>query len=342
MNRRSLLVSLIALGGCSPMLVQQPLTAPRTFAGPELSLAPSDAGPGQGVFTSFDGASLGLTVWPTAEAPRAVIVGLHGMNDYANAFHLAAPVWAGQGIATYAFDQRGFGRSVGRGVWAGEDLMTEDVRVFVDLVRARHPGVPLVVAGESMGGAVAICSFASARPPAADRLVLLAPAVWGWSSQPLPNKTLLWITSHLTPEKPVEPPGWLRTVIQPSDNTEELIAMGRDRQMIWGARPDTVHGLVDLMEQAWLRVGEIRVPVAYLYGANDQVIPAPPSLQAVSRLKTGDRSAYYAEGYHLLIRDQQRSTVIADVASFVLDPAVSLPSGAPPAPAPSGPDHSPV
>ena len=38
-------------------------------------------------------------------------------NDYANAFHMAAPYWAERGVKTYAYDQRGFGRSYGRGEW---------------------------------------------------------------------------------------------------------------------------------------------------------------------------------------------------------------------------------
>lgn len=340
MNRRALLVSLAALGGCAPILVQQPLTAPRTFTGPGLMIDPDGPRPGEGQFISFDGARLGATVWPASGRVEAVIVGLHGMNDYANAFHLAAPIWADRGIATYAFDQRGFGRSVGRSVWAGRDLMTEDLRVFVDLVRARHPGVPLVVAGESMGGATAICAFASVRPPAADRLVLMAPAVWGWSSQPLPNKALLWITAHMTPDQAVEPPGWLSNVIQPFDNTEEMISMGRDPLMIWGARPDTILGLVDMMEAAWAEIGAVEVPVAYLYGARDEVIPAVPSRQAAAALKPGDLTAYYAEGYHLLMRDHQRRTVIDDVAAFVLSPDQPLPSTAPPIPAPPRSNHS--
>jgi alpha-beta hydrolase superfamily lysophospholipase len=306
------------------MALQQRLTPGAGFAGPSL---------GEEVFVGFDGARLGLTIWQTPAPPVAVVVGLHGMNDYANAFHFSAPVWAGQGIATYAFDQRGFGRSVGRGIWAGADLMTEDLRVFVDLVKARHPGVPIIVAGESMGGAVAICAFASDRPPAADRLVLMAPAVWGWSSQPLPNKTLLWLTANLSPGQVVTPPGWLARTIKPSDNAEELIAMGRDRLMIWGARPDTVYGLVTLMEEAWREVGKVEVPTAYLYGANDDVIPKPPSLKAAARLKKTDRTAYYAHGYHLLMRDHQRAVVIGDAASFILRPDLPLPSGAPPVPA---------
>ncbi|RYF91214.1 MAG: alpha/beta hydrolase [Caulobacteraceae bacterium] len=328
MNRRLFLLSataVTALGACAPMALQSPLTPAADFAGPSLE---------GDWFTSFDGARLGATLWPAVGETRVALVALHGMNDYANAFHLAAPDWAARGIATYAFDQRGFGRSVGRGIWAGRELMSEDLRVFVDLVKARHPGVPVVVAGESMGGAVAICAFASDRPPAADRLLLLAPAVWGWSSQPLPNKTLLWITARVTPGQPIEPPGWLADVIHPSDNTEEMIAMGRDRLMIWGARPDTISGLVDLMEAAWSEIGAVKVPVAYLYGANDEVIPETPSRQAANRLKPGDKTAWYAKGYHLLIRDHQRQTVIEDAASFILTPEAPLPSGMPRIPRP--------
>ena len=39
-------------------------------------------------FTSFDGAKLGLTVWNAqgTDEPEYVVVGVHGMNDYAAAF----------------------------------------------------------------------------------------------------------------------------------------------------------------------------------------------------------------------------------------------------------------
>ena len=80
-----------------------------------------------------------------------MIVGLHGMNDYANAFHLAGPWWAAQGVTTYAYDQRGFGRSPQRGVWGGAELMAEDLRTVTALVRQRHPHALIVVAGDQHG-----------------------------------------------------------------------------------------------------------------------------------------------------------------------------------------------
>ena len=64
----------------------------------------------------------------------AVIVALHGVNDSRAAFRLAGPWWAEQGIETWAVDQRGFGEAPGRGVWAGEARMAEDLRTAVALV----------------------------------------------------------------------------------------------------------------------------------------------------------------------------------------------------------------
>ena len=319
MKRLAAVLFALTLSGCAPMLVQQAGRPDLSFQGPRLE---------QQAMVSFDGARLGLTTWEAKGEPWAVIVGVHGMNDYANAFHLAAPWWAEQGVTTIAFDQRGFGRSPQRGLWAGDELMVEDLRTAAALARARWPKAVIVVAGESMGGAVAMEAFASDRPPAADRLVLLAPAVWGWSTQPLPNKTALWVAAHVTGSKVYTPPDWLVRKVHPTDNREELVAMGRDPLMVWGARSDTLYGLVRLMQHAWSASGRSATPTLYLYGAHDPIIPRNAAFSAARRLKPTDRSAYYADGWHLLTRDREGPLVWADILAFVRDPKAPLPSGA--------------
>jgi alpha-beta hydrolase superfamily lysophospholipase len=335
MKRRAALGLIAGLGvaACRPE-VQTPGVPPQGFTGPSFS----PAGPGLGVFTSFDGTRLPLQSWGAVGAdgeaiePWAVIVALHGMNDYAEAFFLPAPYWAAHGIATYAYDQRGFGRSPSRGVWGGPDLMTQDLRTAVALARAAHPGAVIAVVGESMGGAVAIAAFASNDPPAADRLVLAAPAVWGWDAQPITYRAALWLTAHIAPSSRVEAPDWLVRHIFTSDNIEELRRMGRDRNMIFRTRADTIYGLVSLMQQAREDLRRVRAPVLFLYGAHDQIIPKDAAFYAARGLKPSDRSAYYANGYHLLTRDLGRRRVLDDIIAFIRNPAAPLPSGAPPIP----------
>ena len=311
----------LSVAACAP-IIQSAGTPGMGFAGPQLT---------DDTFVSFDGAQMGMKRWlPPSGEPWAVIVGLHGINDYSNAFHLAADYWARDGIATYAFDQRGYGRSPNRGVWPGEALMTEDVRTFCALIRKRYPHALIVVAGVSMGGAVAINAFASDRPPDADRVVLLAPAVWGWSTQPLPYKTTLWITAHADPALSLGPPDFVTHNIHPSDNIDELRAMGRDPLMTWGARVDALYGLVNLMEDASDRVGQIKAPTLYLAGVHDELVPAKAMRLAASRLPSTDRTGYYVHGWHLLLVDKQAENVWRDVEAWLRDPAAPLPSGVPP------------
>ncbi len=325
----AVLFAALLLAGCTPLMVQQAGKPPMGFLGARIE---KDA------IVSFDGARLGLSEWDATGDPWAVIVGVHGMNDYANAFHLAAPWWAEQGVTTIAYDQRGFGRSPGRGVWAGDDLMQEDLRTVAALVRQKYPHAVVVVAGESLGGAVAVEAFASDRPPTADRLVLLSPAVWGWREQPLPNKTLLWLAANFTGHKVYTPPRWLTSKVSPTDNREELSAMGRDKLMIWGARSDALYGLVSTMGKAANEVGKASLPTLYLYGAHDQIIPKTSAFKAAGRLRPVDRSVYYAQGWHLMMRDHEGPMVWKDILAFVRDPNATLPSGAPkiPAPTPDG------
>lgn len=316
-------LALLALAACAPT-VQQAMRPPGGVASPRFDV-------GAGRFISFDGSPLGLTAWrPETGEPWAVVVALHGMNDYAEAFYLAGPWWATQGIATYAYDARGHGRSPARGVWGGTRLMTEDLRTAVSLARHAHPGAVVAVVGDSMGAATAIAAFGSDDPPAADRLVLVAPAVWGWSTLPKAYAATLWVGAHTFPYRAVRPPKGVQRRITPSDNTEMLRKIGRDPRMIFSTRIDAVYGLVRLMERASDGAGRLAVPTAFLYGARDQIIPRPSAVATARRLPPGARTAVYAEGYHMLLRDRQAETVWRDVAAFVRDPAAPLPSGAPP------------
>ncbi|MFP5448793.1 MAG: alpha/beta hydrolase, partial [Alphaproteobacteria bacterium] len=96
-------------------------------------------------------------------------------------------------------------------------------------------------------------------------------------------------------------------------------------------------------ENAWTDIARLQVPVLYLYGQNDEIIPERPAFQAAARLKPTDRSAYYADGWHLLTRDLQGEAVMADILAYIEDPEAPLPSGAPSIPtAPGGDDWTPA
>lgn len=320
----ALLLTTFALSACVTPAVQPLLIPPAGFAGPSLQ---DDA------LIMDDGARLPLARWaPETGEPWAVIVALHGMNDSRASFRLAGPWWAERGIETWAFDQRGFGQAPGRGVWAGEARMTGDLRTAVALARARHPHAIIAVAGESMGGAVTVAAFGSDRPPAADRAILLAPAVWGWTAQGPVNSAGLWVAARTIGPRAVDAPEWAIRDNPASDNMPELFRNGRDPNSIISTRFDTLYGLVDMMESASLKLGDMRAPTLLLYGANDNVIRKPAMRIALQRAgdRPGLRTAWYSSGWHILNRDYQAETVYRDVEAWLRNADAPLPSGAGP------------
>lgn len=306
--------SLLGLAACAPH-VQMAMDTPAAFAWPRIV----DEAEGQSHFIVQDGAVLPLRRWPANGERKAVIIALHGFNDHSASWRMAGPWWADRGIEVWAYDQRGFGAAPNRGLWADPELSREDLRTVTALVRARNPDVPIVIAGESMGGALAISAFASQRPPAADKLVLLAPAIWGWSNQNVANRVALWVGGRLLGSRRIEPPAFAVRHVRASDNVVELLRNGRDPRFILDTRIDALHGLVNLMEEGASGLGGVRVPTLLAYGAHDMIVPRKAMAKTLQQAgeREGFVTAYYPDGWHILNRDMEAVRVYADVEAWI-------------------------
>lgn len=269
-------------------------------------------------FVAADGTELPLQSWGDLENPSAVILALHGMGDYANAFMEFGEQIGPTGIAIYAYDQRGFGRTPTRPFWAGTASMVNDASDALTLLRARYPDTPIYLLGNSMGGAVAIITAAT-RGHLMDGLVLVAPAVWNRDMMPWYQTAPLTALSHSLPWLPLTGRG---LDIWPSDNIEMLRRLSRDPYMMASVRVDLIAGVADLMDLARKRARDISVPTLLLSGKQDQVIP-PEAVAALDDdlsaavLPIYDRCLYGA-GYHMLLRDLNGPVVIADIRRWIM------------------------
>jgi alpha-beta hydrolase superfamily lysophospholipase len=345
--RRALLLgaAAAALGGCTPVLIPMgPPTRDPAIEGDALVMA--------------DGARLPLRAWLPEGPSRCVVLALHGFGEYARSFlEDVAPRFTEAGMALYGYDQRGFGEAPHRGYWAGAATLAADAAEAARLIRARHPGTRLVLLGESMGGAVLMVAATAAEPPPVDGYILLAPAVWGRDFMP---RFLVWLLDTAAVTIPIvgfrnSAPG-----IVPTDNAEALRRWASDPFILRETRVDAAKGLVDLMDAAVAaapRLGTVAPPAAaappvpapgrgrrappappppapppvlLLYGGRDALVPGAPTRRVLARLPPEGRHrvAYYAQGYHMLLRDRNGPVVVGDILAWAENPATPLPSGA--------------
>jgi alpha-beta hydrolase superfamily lysophospholipase len=304
------LLAALALAGCT---VGGPLQAP---SGP----------PPAPHLEAADGTALALSSWGP-ETPAAVILAVHGYGDYGpSTFTSAATFWVGQGIVTHAYDQRGFGRNVSFGRWPGAEALVADLVAVSRQVRARHPCLPLVVVGHSMGGGVALA--AAARGLEADALVLAAPAIWGGAAMDPVHRLAAWAAAALVPDRRFTGRGLIS--IQATDNIEVLRALARDPHYLRPPSPREIMGLVRVADLAGAAAGEVGLPALLLLGAKDEIVPNPVVRLVFDRLAGPRRVIEYPEGWHLLFRDLQAARVWRDVAAWALaapGPACAAPPG---------------
>lgn len=282
------------------------------------------------LFITNDATELPLKIWESSQQqPEAVIIALHGFNDYSHFFQQPGYYFSQQRITSYAYDQRGFGGSLNRGLWAGVNTYIDDLNCFIGQVAEFHPNTPIYLLGESMGGAIVISTVAQSTQPAIKGIILAAPAIWTRQSMPWYQNTLLWTLSHTVP--------WLTLTgesleIMPSDNIEMLRALSKDPLIIKETRVESIYGLVNLMDHALSSTGEISTNILLLYGEKDEIIPKEPTYQFSQNLKNnGDTAhtiAFYENGYHMLLRDLQAPILWDDITAWINSDSRPLPSGA--------------
>jgi len=284
---------------------------------------------GNGIFQTEDGANLPLRQWLPKNEPKAILIALHGFNDYSLFFERPGKYFSDQGIACFAYDQRGFGAAPQRGLWAGEAAYVGDLKLLVNLLKQRYPEHPVYLIGESMGGAIIITAMSKTKMPEVGGVILSAPALWARSAMPWYQTSLLWTLAHSLP--------WLTLTgesvkVVPSDNIEMLRALGRDPWVIKGTRVETIYGLADLMDSAYDSAASLHGNTLMLYGEKDEIIPKKPTYDFLQKFLASNladkKVAFYQQGYHMLLRDLQAPTAWKDIAAWISGNPQKLPSGA--------------
>jgi alpha-beta hydrolase superfamily lysophospholipase len=271
-------------------------------------------------FIASDGYRLPFLKKISPKSPKAVVIALHGFNDYSRAFEGFCDYLSGKNIVCIAYDQRGFGNTEHRGLWPAKGLLESDINQLVGLVEQRYPKTPIYLAGESMGGAVLLSAMADdqlAKRDAIAGLALFAPAIWGRDTQPWYQRWGLSLAVRIAPSW--KPTGESLEIVA-TDNIEALREMSRDELIIKETRIDTIFGLTNLMDKALQASQQTPGSVLIMYGEKDEVIPIEPTCKMLATM--ADASVdytfrLYPNGYHMLTRDLQAEKVFDEFYDWV-------------------------
>ncbi|MEY9996156.1 alpha-beta hydrolase superfamily lysophospholipase [Streptomyces sp. V4I8] len=246
--------------------------------------------------------------WPHPR-PRCLVLVVHGYGEHVGRYAEVAEVLVGHGAAVFGPDHVGHGRS------AGERVLIEDfedvvahVHAVAGLARDAHPGVPVVVIGHSMGGMIA-ARYAQLHGDGLAALVLSGPVIGDWE---LPRRLL---ALDEIPDTPISP-----------------AALSRDPGVgaAYAADPLVWHGpmkrptleaftrMLDTVSAESKGGGIGQLPLLWLHGEDDRLVPLPGSRVGVEELRAdGTTERIYPGARHEVFHETNKADVVADLLHFL-------------------------
>jgi acylglycerol lipase len=264
-------------------------------------------------FESAGGVKIFTRSWRPARTPRGVVAVVHGFNSHSGYYGWVAERLAARGLAVYALDLRGRGRSEGERFYVESfDDYVSDVAKLVELARSRDPGLPVFVLGHSAGGVVS-CLYALGHQKELAGLICESFAY----ELPAPHVALAILEglSHIAPHAHVLA---LKNETFSRDPSA-VAAMNADPLIANEVQPTkTVAAMVHADARLKREFSRITLPVLILHGTLDKDAKLSGSQHFYDAAGSPDKTLKVYEGsVHDLLNDLDKQTVMEDIQNWL-------------------------
>ncbi|HEV7645067.1 MAG TPA: alpha/beta hydrolase [Pyrinomonadaceae bacterium] len=267
----------------------------------------------EGTFEGVGGLKIATRTWLPEGTVRGIMILVHGFNSHSGYMRWPAEQFAAQGLAAYALDHRGRGKSEGERFYVEKfSDWLEDVDKLVDISRSENPGVPVYMLGHSAGGVIA-SSYVFEHQQEIAGLVCESFAY----DVGLPHLAQLALegASHLIPHLPVYS---LKNEIFSRDPAV-VEAMNNDPLIKNESQPaQTSSELLKAAERLGKNMPNFNVPVFIIHGTDDKATRPAGSQYFYDNVGSKDKTLkLYEGGYHDLLNDIDKELVMADILAWV-------------------------
>jgi len=264
-------------------------------------------------FEGLGGLKIFVRSWRPAGEPRGVVVICHGVNSHSGQYFWVADQFVAGGLAVYALDLRGRGKSDGERYYVRDVAeYVSDLAMLIKLAKSREAGLSVFLLGHSAGGVVS-CIYALDNQAELAGLICESFAF----QVPAPDFALAVIKglSHLAPHAHV-----LRLKNEDfSRDPGAVQALNDDPLTANEVQPtQTVAALVRADERLKKEFPLITLPVFILHGTADKATRPGGSQLFYDRAGSVDKTLKLYEGhFHDLLNDLDKDLVMADIKAWI-------------------------
>jgi acylglycerol lipase len=251
--------------------------------------------------------------WRPATKARAVVAICHGVKSHSGYYTWVAEQFVANGLAVYALDLRGRGKSDGERFYIEkfEDYLA-DLNALIKLAKSREPGLPLFLLGHSAGGVVSSVYTLEHQSELAG---LICESFAFQVYAPEFALAVLKGLSHVAPHAHV-----LNLKTEDFSRDPKAVQFMLDDPLIaHEVQPTrTVAQMVLADERLKREFPLITLPVLILHGTADKVTKPGGSQLFFDTAGSKDKTLKLYDGYaHDLLNDLGKEKVMADIQAWI-------------------------
>ncbi|XP_029689324.1 monoglyceride lipase isoform X1 [Takifugu rubripes] len=277
-----------------------------------------------------DGLHLFCRYWEPSSPPRALVFIAHGAGEHSGPYDELAQRLKELSLLAFAHDHVGHGQS------EGERMNIKDFQIYIrdslqhiDLMKSRHPDLPVFIVGHSMGGAISILT-ACERPTEFAGVVLIAPMVQMNPESATPFKVFLAkVLNHLMPSLTL---GSIQSKWVSRDKKQVEAYNADELNFHGGLRVSFGMQLMAAASRIEAEIPSIKWPFLLLHGDADKLCDMRGSTMMYENTPSSDKKFKIFEGgYHCLHHDlpEVAESVLKDVSGWILERLPAEPSQQP-------------
>lgn len=261
---------------------------------------------------SQDGLQFFGQEWRPESGARAVVALIHGLGEHSGRYQHVADYFTQHGLGVVALDHRGHGRTGGKRGHGSYDAILDDIQHLIQEAEKRYPGLPVILYGHSLGGAL-VLYYALKRRPQVKGVISTAPGLIPANASG-GQIALAKIMSAIAPGFQI-------------DNGLDVSGLSHDPET---ARAYTADPLVhpkisarlglDLMQNGqWVieHAAEFPLPLLLLQGSADRLVNPAGARQFAAGLAGKVTYKVYDGWYHELHNEVEKETVLADMVAWI-------------------------
>jgi len=246
-----------------------------------------------------------------AQAPRAVVVIVHGLAEHLGRYDLVTRELNEAGCSVYRFDNQGHGRSGGeRGYLDDFHSFIDDADILVEKARQENPGLPLFMLGHSMGGFITAAYGVSYPGKLAGQIlsgaaVTLLPLFEAFKEIDFEKDPRIRVPNDLSNlicrDK----------VVVDAYNEDPLVLKETCQKLLGEVFINGANWLVD-------KLPGYACPCLILHGEDDQIVTPEASRFMYDHIASTDKTLkMYPQYYHEILNELGREEVMADITGWI-------------------------